>query len=115
MAIKRTPEVPTLVDVLLEANVSFPTHFQIWFRIDCNESIIKEIRGTYFSTSFSMPEKENRIELLAFLHNPNQLQCQSITLSISVRGEKIMTSTYEIESHRHHSGLHKISADILKP
>jgi hypothetical protein len=62
-----------------------------------------------------MPEKENRIELLAFLHNPNQLKGQSITLSISIRGEKIMTSTFEIESHRHHSGWHKVSADILEP
>lgn len=115
LSIKRTTQIHPLVDVLLEAHVSFSTHFQIWFRNAYNESIIKEIRGTDFSTSFSMPEKENRIELLAFLHNPNQLKGQSITLSISIRGEKIMTSTFEIESHRHHSGWHKVSADILEP
>jgi len=114
-SIKRTIQIHPLVDVTLEAHVSFSTHFQIWFRNACNESIIKEIRGTDFSISFSMPEKEKRIELLAFLFNQNQLKGQSITLSISVRGEQIMISTFEIESHRHHSGWHKISADILDP
>lgn len=115
ISIKRTTELHPLVDVLLEVQVSFSTHFQIWYRNACNEAINKEIMGTYFSTVFSIPEKENRIELLAFLHNPKQLEGQTITLSISARGEKIMTSIFEIESHSHHSGWHKISADILEP
>lgn len=114
LAIKRTTELHHFVDVLLEAHISFPTHCQIWFRNAYNEPTIKEITGTYFSISFSMPEKENRIEFRAFLNNPKQLEGQSITLSISVRGEKITTSTFEIESHRHHSGWHKIYANILE-
>ena len=115
LSIKRTTELHPLVDVSLEVNVSFSTHFQIWFRNACKEPIIKEMSGTDFSISFSMPETKTRIELMAYLYNPKQLEGQSITLSILVRGEKIMTSTFEIESYIHHSGWHKISADILEP
>jgi hypothetical protein len=115
MAIKRTKQFHPMVKVSLDAHVSFSTHFQIWFRNAQNEPTIKEITGKDFSISFLMQEKDTRVELLAFVHNPKQIEGQSITLSISFRGEKTITSTFDIESHRHHSGWHRISADFLKP
>jgi hypothetical protein len=82
---KKQQDCPS-VDVLLEASLSFLCQFQVWFRNCANQPELKEVRGQHFSTQFSLPDKDNRIELLAFVHNPKQLLGQTITLSISARG-----------------------------
>lgn len=101
------------ISVCLEVEVSFSTRFQVWYRNARNKPKVKQIKGRKFSTCIIRPKKDSRIELLALVSNPKEIEKQYVSLTISIDNKKIETLSFPIETNQTYSEWHKIAIDYF--
>ena len=101
------------ISVCLEVEVSYSTRFQIWYRNARNKPKVKQIKGRKFSTCIKRPKKDSRIELLALVSNPKEIEKQYVSLTISIDNKKIETLSFPIETNQTYSEWHKIAIDYF--
>jgi len=99
--------------VTYEIHLSFNTHFQIWYRDDKNQPRVREIKGEYFQKIYKFPKADNKIELLAFVHNPTLRVGEQIVLTIKIEDKRIETLTFDLPADKSYSGWYKIAADLI--
>lgn len=99
--------------VCLEVEVSFSTRFQVWYRNSRNKPSIKQVKGRNFSICVKKVKRDSRIELLALVSNPKQLDNQHVTLSISIENREIQKICLPIQRDENYPEWHKISFDYF--
>jgi hypothetical protein len=99
--------------VCLEVEVSFNTRFQVWFRNSRNKPSINQVKGKNFSICVNKVKRDSRIELLALVSNPKQLDNQHVTLSISIENREIQKICLPIQRDENYPEWHKISFDYF--
>lgn len=101
-----------LIEKLLvnyEIELTFSTHFQIWFRNENYAPNVKEVKGDKFTKSYHFQKSNNQIELMAFVQNPTHLADQQITLTIKIEDKEVESLTFDIPNDKSYSGWYKIS------
>ena len=99
--------------VCLEVDVSFSTRFEVWYRNSRNKPSIKRVKGRNFSICIKKVKKDSRIELLALVSNPKQLDNQHVTLSIRIENRETQNVCLPIQRDENHPEWHKISIDYF--
>ena len=99
--------------VCLEVEVSFSTRFEVWYRNSRNKPSIKRVKGRNFSICIKKVKKDSRIELLALVSNPKQLDNQHVTLSIRIENKETQNVCMPIQRDENHPEWHKISIDYF--
>lgn len=111
---KKNEKIIKTLLVRYEIQLTFCTHFQIWFRNEKMEPKVTEVKGDKFQKSYQYPCADNQIELLAFVQNPTLLEGQQITLTIKIEDKQIESLTFDIPKDKPYSGWYKISTILYE-